>query len=81
VTSKEKSSNLGTSGLRADVAAEAESFGFHAHRGDTEADVFFERDAEFFSAFADVVAADTFGEGFVFEAALHGVDFKIEDAF
>ena len=64
-----------------DVAAEAESVGLLAHGGDAEGDVLFERDAKFFGAFADVIAVHAFGEGFVFEAALHGVDLEIENAF
>ncbi len=63
-----------------DVAAEAEGVGLHAHGGDAKADVFFERDAELLRAFADVLAADAFGEGFIFQAALHGVHLEIEDA-
>jgi len=43
--------------------------------------VLFERDAEFFGAFAHVFAAHAFGEGLIFQAALYGVDFEIEDAF
>jgi len=66
--------------LCADVAAEAEGVGLHAHGGDAKADVLFERDAELLRAFADVLAADAFGEGFVFQAALHGVHLEIEDA-
>jgi len=66
--------------LCADVAAETEGVGLLAHGGDAKADVLFERDAELFRAFADVLAADAFGEGFVFQAALHGVHFEIEDA-
>jgi hypothetical protein len=51
-----------------------------AEGGDAEGDVVFEGDAQFFGAFADVFAAYAFGEGFVFEAALHGIHFQIEDA-
>jgi len=43
--------------------------------------MFFERDAEFFGAFADIIAGDAFGEEFVFHAALHGVHLEIENAF
>jgi hypothetical protein len=52
-----------------------------AEGGDAEADVLFEGDAQLFGAFADVVAVDAFGEGFVFETAFDGIHFQIEDAF
>ena len=52
-----------------------------AQGGDAKADVHFERDAELFRAFADVLAADALGESFIFQAALHGVHLEIEDAF
>ena len=51
-----------------------------AESRDAKGDVFFERDAKLFGAFADVLAADAFGEGFIFQPALHGVHFEIEDA-
>src|ERR1700687_882627 len=72
---------LGGRGLRGDGAAEAEGVGVFAKGGDAEGDVLFERDAQLSGAFADVVAADAFGEGLVFHAALHGIYFQIEDAF
>src|SRR5208282_3568350 len=71
---------LRAGGLRADVAAETERVGFLAHRGNAKTDVLFEGNAEFFRAFADVFAAHSFCEGFVFEPALHGVHFEIENA-
>jgi len=43
--------------------------------------VLFERDAKLFRSFADIFAAHALGESFVFQAALHGVHFEIEDAF
>jgi hypothetical protein len=66
--------------LGGDVAAEAEGVGFFAHRADAEADVFLEWHAKLFRAFANIFAAHAFGEGFVFEAALHGVHLEIKDA-
>src|SRR5271157_1407777 len=80
VSAKSRHLKLGTGGLRGDVAAEAERVGLLAHGVDAKADVLFERNAQLFRAFADVIAADAFGESFVLEAALHGVDFKIKDA-
>ena len=43
--------------------------------------MFFEGNAEFFGALADVFAIDAAGEGFVFEAFFYGVGFQIENAF
>src|SRR5258708_14852156 len=71
---------LSRGGLGGDGAAQAEGVGVLAHRGDAEGDVLFQRDAEFVGAFADVVAADAFGEGFVLEAAFDGIHFQVEDA-
>jgi hypothetical protein len=61
-------------------AAEAEGVGLFAEGGDAEGDMVFERDAQLFGAFADVVAADAFGEGLVFHAAFDGIHFQVEDA-
>src|SRR5258708_26728333 len=72
---------LSRGGLGGDGAAEAEGVGVLAHRGDAEGNVLFQGDAELFGAFADVVAADAFGKGLVFQAAFHGIHFQIEDAF
>ena len=47
------------------IAAQAEGVGVFAHGGDAEGDVFFDGDAEFGGAVADVVAGDAFGEGLV----------------
>ena len=71
---------LRRSGLRADIAAKVQRVGLLTHRGNAKADVLVERQAQLFGTFADVLAAHAFGEGFVFEAALHGVDLQIEDA-
>src|ERR1700687_2506415 len=51
-----------------------------AKGGDAEGDMLFERGAPLFASFADVVAADAFGEGLVFQSAFDGVHFQIEDA-
>ena len=57
--------------LRTQIAAKAKGVRVFAHRGDAEGNVLFERDAEFFGAFADIVARDSAGEGFVFHAFLY----------
>jgi hypothetical protein len=75
------STRLGGGGLCAQIAAQTQSVGILAHGCDAEGDVLFERDAEFFGAFADVVAVDATGEGFVFQALFHGVGFQVENAF
>ena len=71
---------LSGGGLGGDGTAEVESVGLLA-QGDAEGDVLFEWDAQFFGAFADVVAACAFGEGLVFHAAFDGIHFQVEDAF
>ena len=63
------------------IAAEAEGVAVGAHGFEAEFDVIFERDAEFFGAFADVVARDAAGECFVLHALFHGIDFQIQNAF
>src|SRR6266849_11024425 len=73
--------SLSSSSLRGYGAAEAEGVGVFAEGGDAEGDVLFEGDAQLFGAFADVFAADAFGEGLVFHAAFDGIHFQIEDAF
>src|SRR6266568_4703154 len=52
-----------------------------AKSGDAEGDVLFKRNAKLFGAFADILAGDAFGKELVFEAALHRVNLKIENAF
>ena len=47
------------------IAAEAEGLGVFTHGGYAEGDVILDGDAEFHGAVADVVAGDTFSEGFV----------------
>ena len=64
-----------------DGSAEADRVGIFAQRADAEGDVFFERDAEFFGAFADVFARDAAGEGFILQALFHRIDFQIENTF
>jgi hypothetical protein len=57
--------------LRTQTAAKAQDVRVFAQRGDAESNVLFEGDAEFFGAFADIVARDSAGEGFVFHAFLN----------
>src|ERR1700677_3832155 len=47
---------------------------------DAEGDVFFEKHAEFFGTFVDIIAADAAGEGFVLQFFLHGCGFDFVDA-
>ena len=63
------------------VSAEAEGVAIGAHGFEAKFDVIFERDAEFFGAFADVVARDAAGECFVFHSLFHGIDFQIQNTF
>ena len=72
--------NLNVTGNRY-IAAEAEGVGVLAHGGDAERDVFFERDAEFCGAVADVIARDSFGEGLVLQFLFHRFHFEIKNAF
>lgn len=70
-----------SSGGRAlEASAQAESVGLLAHRGDAKGDVLIERDAEFFSAFHNVLATHTAGESLIFHALSHGANFEIENA-
>src|SRR6266478_3500545 len=67
-------------GLRPEAAAQSEGVSLLAHRGDAEADVFLEKDAELFHSFANIVAVDAASECLVFQALFHGVYFQIQDA-
>src|SRR5262249_39681018 len=72
---------LARSGLRADAAAQAQGVGVLAEGGNAKGDMFLETNAQFFGASADVVAADPFSKGFIFQAAFDGINLEIEDAF
>ena len=67
--------------MRGNVAAEAQGVGLFTHGGDAEGDVLFQRDAEFFGAFTNVVAANAFSERFILESAFNRIHLQVEDAF
>ena len=67
--------------MRTQIAAKAKGVRVFAHRGDAESNVLFEKDAEFFGAFADIVARDSAGKRFILHALLHRIRFQIENAF
>ena len=62
-------------------AVESELGGDGAESVDTEGDVFFQGNAEFFGAFVYIVAGDAAGEGFVFQFFLHRGGFDFVNAF
>src|ERR1700683_2760932 len=62
-------------------AIQTELWGDGAERIDAEGDVFFERHAEFFGTFVDIIAADAAGEGFVFQFFLYRGGFDFVNAF
>lgn len=57
--------DLGRASRCGNGAAKAEGVRLFAHRGNAETDVFFQRGAEFFGPFADIVAVDAAREGLV----------------
>ena len=62
------------------VSAESERISRFAHGGDAEGDVFFDGHAQFFRAFANVVAIYAARESFVLKFAFYRIGLDLEDA-